>query len=99
MSDLKRLVEQLEHVYLAMDLDREGEAISWYLMEVIGSDISRYSRVVFNEIIKFAIYKNFKNPCLLNINRVHAHQECHFMDRVIGYIVSPVSRKRLQEDY
>ncbi len=52
VSELKQLAEKADHIYLATDLDREGEAIAWHLREVIGGDDARYSRVVFNEITK-----------------------------------------------
>ena len=58
VAELKSLAKKSDHVYLATDLDREGEAIAWHLREVIGGDDSRFSRVVFNEITKKAIEKH-----------------------------------------
>ncbi|MGK0248554.1 MAG: DNA topoisomerase-1, partial [Oleispira sp.] len=77
-------------VYLATDLDREGEAIAWHLREVIGGDESRYRRVVFNEITKKAIKAAFEKPSILDINRVNAQQTRRFLDRVVGFMVSPL---------
>lgn len=94
VSELKQLAEKADHIYLATDLDREGEAIAWHLREVIGGDDARYSRVVFNEITKNAIRQAFNKPGELNIDRVNAQQARRFMDRVVGYMVSPLLWKR-----
>jgi DNA topoisomerase-1 len=72
VNELKQLAEKADHIYLATDLDREGEAIAWHLREVIGGDDKRYSRVVFNEITKNAIRQAFEKPGELNIDRVNA---------------------------
>ena len=61
VSELKQLAEKADHIYLATDLDREGEAIAWHLREVIGGDDTRYSRVVFNEITKMLFAGRLKN--------------------------------------
>ncbi|UDG80149.1 type I DNA topoisomerase [Candidatus Steffania adelgidicola] len=90
VTELKTLAEKADHIYLATDLDREGEAIAWHLREVIGGDEKRFSRVVFNEITHNAITQAFKNPCALNMNRVYAQQARRFMDRVVGYMISPL---------
>jgi DNA topoisomerase-1 len=71
-------------------LDREGEAIAWHLREAIGGDQDRYRRVVFNEITKTAIQNAFKSPGRLDQNRVDAQQARRFLDRVVGYMVSPL---------
>ncbi len=90
VSELKALAKTADTIYLATDLDREGEAIAWHLREVIGGDDSRYKRVVFNEITKTAITEAFKEPGELNIDRVNAQQARRFLDRVVGYMVSPL---------
>ncbi|HAI51308.1 MAG TPA: type I DNA topoisomerase, partial [Enterobacteriaceae bacterium] len=95
VSELKALAEKADHIYLATDLDREGEAIAWHLREVIGGDDTRYSRVVFNEITKNAIRQAFEKPGELNIDRVNAQQARRFMDRVVGYMVSPLLWKKI----
>lgn len=90
IKELKSLAKDASEIYLATDLDREGEAIAWHLKEVIGGDDSKYSRVVFNEITKNAIQDAFKHPTKLNIDRVNAQQARRFLDRVVGYMVSPL---------
>ena len=95
VSELKTLAKKADHIYLATDLDREGEAIAWHLREVIGGDESRFSRVVFNEITKNAIKKAFENPEHLNIDRVNAQQTRRFLDRVVGFMVSPLLWKKV----
>ncbi|HAT3851825.1 MAG: type I DNA topoisomerase [Serratia marcescens] len=95
VAELKLLAENADHIYLATDLDREGEAIAWHLREVIGGDDKRFSRVVFNEITKNAIQQAFKQPGELNIDRVNAQQARRFMDRVVGYMVSPLLWKKI----
>ncbi len=90
VNELKALAKTADTIYLATDLDREGEAIAWHLREVIGGDDSRYKRVVFNEITKTAITEAFKEPGELNIDRVNAQQARRFLDRVVGYMVSPL---------
>ena len=95
VNELKQLAEKADHIYLATDLDREGEAIAWHLREVIGGDDKRYSRVVFNEITKNAIRQAFEKPGELNIDRVNAQQARRFMDRVVGYMVSPLLWKKI----
>ena len=95
VAELKALAENADHIYLATDLDREGEAIAWHLREVIGGDDKRFSRVVFNEITKNAIRQAFEKPGELNIDRVNAQQARRFMDRVVGYMVSPLLWKKV----
>lgn len=90
VEELQRLAKNADTVYLATDLDREGEAIAWHLREVIGGDDSRYRRVVFNEITKKAIKAAFEEPSDLDLNRVNAQQTRRFLDRVVGFMVSPL---------
>ncbi|ABR74758.1 DNA topoisomerase I [Actinobacillus succinogenes] len=95
VAELKSLAKKADHIYLATDLDREGEAIAWHLREVIGGDDSRFSRVVFNEITKNAIKQAFEKPEQLNIDRVNAQQTRRFLDRVVGFMVSPLLWKKV----
>lgn len=90
IDELRRLAKDADTIYLATDLDREGEAIAWHLRESIGGDESRYKRVVFNEITKKAIQEAFSRPGELDLNRVNAQQARRFLDRVVGYMVSPL---------
>ncbi|WP_066800303.1 type I DNA topoisomerase [Moraxella oblonga] len=90
IKELKSLAKDADTIYLATDLDREGEAIAWHLREVIGGADSKYRRVVFNEITKNAITEAFKHPSDLNMDRVNAQQARRFLDRVVGFMVSPL---------
>lgn len=90
VAELKRLAKTADTIYLATDLDREGEAIAWHLKEAIGGDESRYKRVVFNEITKKAINEAFSHPGELDMKYVQAQQARRFLDRVVGFMVSPL---------
>ncbi len=90
VAELKKLAKEADSIYLATDLDREGEAIAWHLQQAIGGDNERYRRVVFNEITKKAIQEAFKNPGMLDQSRVNAQQARRFLDRVVGFMVSPL---------
>ena len=87
---MRRLAKDADTIYLATDLDREGEAIAWHLREAIGGDQSRYQRVVFNEITKTAIQAAFADPGKLDMDHVNAQQARRFLDRVVGFMVSPL---------
>ncbi|PSV33166.1 type I DNA topoisomerase [Photobacterium sp. GB-72] len=95
VSELQKLAADADYVYLATDLDREGEAIAWHLREIIGGDDARYKRVVFNEITKNAIQQAFEEPGELNIDGVNAQQARRFLDRVVGFMVSPLLWKKV----
>ncbi|NWJ67611.1 type I DNA topoisomerase, partial [Vibrio parahaemolyticus] len=95
VSELQKLAKDADCVYLATDLDREGEAIAWHLREIIGGDEERYKRVVFNEITKNAIQQAFQTPGELNMGGVNAQQARRFMDRVVGFMVSPLLWKKV----
>ena len=95
VKELKALAEKADTVYLATDLDREGEAIAWHLQQIIGGDEQRFKRVVFNEITKNAIQNAFKEPGDVNVDRVNAQQARRFLDRVVGFMVSPLLWKKV----
>ncbi|WP_440904898.1 type I DNA topoisomerase [Catenovulum sp. SX2] len=95
VAELQKLAQNADTVYLATDLDREGEAIAWHLREVIGGEDTKYKRVVFNEITKNAIKNAFSQPDELNIDRVNAQQARRFLDRVVGFMVSPLLWKKI----
>ncbi|MCL2914349.1 type I DNA topoisomerase [Shewanella corallii] len=95
VKELQTLANSADQIYLATDLDREGEAIAWHLQEVIGGEPSRYKRVVFNEITKTAIQEAFSHPSELNTNMVNAQQARRFLDRVVGFMVSPLLWKKV----
>lgn len=90
VAELSKLAQNADTVYLATDLDREGEAIAWHLKETIGGDPARYRRVVFNEITRKAIQEAFESPGDLDMNQVHAQQARRFLDRVVGFELSPL---------
>lgn len=90
VSELKQLAKDADTIYLATDLDREGEAIAWHLKEAIGGDDTRYQRVVFNEITQSAIKKAFEKPGPIQQHRVDAQQARRFLDRVVGFMISPL---------
>ncbi|GIW76764.1 MAG: DNA topoisomerase 1 [Phycisphaerae bacterium] len=89
VSELKKLAKSAPDVYLATDLDREGEAIAWHLKEALGLD-DDVKRVIFNAITKTEIQKAFANPHKINMDRVNAQQARRILDRIVGYEISPV---------
>ena len=95
VEELKKIAEQVDCIYLATDLDREGEAIAWHLQEILGYEGKHYQRVVFNEITKAAIQEAFKSPSDVDINKVEAQQARRFLDRVVGFMVSPLLWKKI----
>lgn len=95
VKELKYLAKGCKHIYLATDLDREGEAIAWHLKEVLGYPDSMFSRVTFNEITKTAIQKAFEQPTHLNLAMVNAQKTRQYLDKVTGYTVSPVLWKKI----
>ncbi|MTJ01937.1 type I DNA topoisomerase [Idiomarina piscisalsi] len=95
VKELKQLAKKSDEIILATDLDREGEAIAWHLRELIGGEDDRFKRVVFNEITKNAIQEAFKHPAQLNTDRVNAQQTRRFLDRVVGFMVSPLLWKKV----
>ncbi|HQY87055.1 MAG TPA: type I DNA topoisomerase, partial [Tepidisphaeraceae bacterium] len=90
VAELKKLAKDAPTVYLATDLDREGEAIAWHLKETLGLEDDRVQRVIFNAITKDEIQRAFKNPHKLDIDRVNAQQARRILDRMVGFEISPV---------
>ena len=95
VKELKTLADKADTVYLATDLDREGEAIAWHLQQIIGGEPQKFKRVVFNEITKNAIQQAFEEPGDVNVDRVYAQQARRFLDRVVGFMVSPLLWKKI----
>lgn len=95
VKELKALAEKADTVYLATDLDREGEAIAWHLQQIIGGEEQKFKRVVFNEITQNAIKNAFVEPGQVNVDRVNAQQARRFLDRVVGFMVSPLLWKKV----
>lgn len=90
VKELQALVKTVDDVWLATDEDREGEAISWHLCEVLGLDIEQTKRIVFHEITKPAILKAVKEPRKVNQDLVNAQQARRVLDRLVGFKISPV---------
>ena len=95
IKELKKAAKNVDHIYLATDLDREGEAIAWHLKEALGSKKYKYSRVRFNEITKNSILQSFADPKEIDTNLVEAQQARRFLDRVVGFELSPLLWKKI----
>lgn len=102
LRDKKEIVERLkgaaniaDHIYLATDLDREGEAISWHLSEVLAQPKEKVSRIVFNEITKSAILKAIKNDRDIDMNLVHSQESRRILDRIIGFRLSSLLQQKI----
>ena len=96
VSELKKQAKQAEKVWLASDEDREGEAISWHLCEVLGLDEANTNRIVFHEITKSAILEAIENPRHLDMNLVNAQQARRVLDRLVGFKLSPVLWRKVK---
>jgi DNA topoisomerase-1 len=96
VSELKANAKQAKKIWLASDEDREGEAISWHLCEVLGLDEEKTSRIVFHEITKSAILEAIKNPRHLDMNLVNAQQARRVLDRLVGFKLSPVLWRKVK---
>ncbi len=96
IKQLKSLVKDSETVYLASDDDREGEAISWHLKEVLKLKDDNTKRIVFREITKNAILKAIENPRTIDIDLVNAQQARRILDRLVGFELSPVLWKKVK---
>ena len=96
VKDLRSAANKAAKVWLASDEDREGEAISWHLCEVLGLDEAKTSRIVFHEITKNAILEAIKTPRHLNMNLVNAQQARRVLDRLVGFNLSPVLWKKVK---
>src|SRR6202789_2034634 len=90
ITELKKLAKDSDKIYLATDLDREGEAIAWHLKEALGIPDSRVNRVIFNAITKSEIQKAFGKPMAIDMDRVNAQQARRILDRIVGYEISPL---------
>jgi DNA topoisomerase-1 len=95
VKELKALAKKSDEVWLATDEDREGEAISWHLCEVLGLDPKTTKRIVFHEITKPAIVAAVENPRTLNMNLVMAQQARRILDRIVGFELSPVLWRKM----
>lgn len=96
VSELKKEAQLAKKIWLASDEDREGEAISWHLCEVLGLDESKTNRIVFHEITKPAILEAINNPRHLDMNLVNAQQARRVLDRIVGFKLSPVLWRKVK---
>ncbi len=96
VSELKSQAKKADKIWLASDEDREGEAISWHLCEVLGLDEKKTSRIVFHEITKPAILEAIQNPRHLDMNLVDAQQARRVLDRLVGFKLSPVLWRKVK---
>ena len=96
VSELKKNAKAAKKIWLASDEDREGEAISWHLCEVLGLDEENTSRIVFHEITKPAILKAIASPRHLDMNLVNAQQARRVLDRLVGFRLSPVLWRKVK---
>jgi len=95
VRDLRALTKKSGEVWLATDEDREGEAISWHLCEVLGLNPKTTKRIVFHEITKPAIQSAVDNPRTLDMNLVNAQQARRILDRIVGFELSPVLWRKM----
>ena len=95
IKSLRKAAKGVDHIYLATDLDREGEAIAWHLKEALGPNKYEYSRVRFNQITKSAIIDSFEDPKEIDLDLVKAYRARRFLDKVIGFELSPLLWKKI----
>jgi DNA topoisomerase-1 len=96
IKEIKKKAKASDHVYLAGDPDREGEAISWHLAQLLGLDMNDKNRVTFNEITKSGIDAGMKNPRTIDLNLVNAQQARRILDRIVGYKLSPFLWRKIR---
>lgn len=95
VKELKKQAKESEEIWLATDEDREGEAISWHLCEVLGLNPEQTKRIVFHEITKSAIQSAVENPRTIDLNLVNAQQARRILDRLVGFELSPVLWRKI----
>ncbi len=96
IKELKKEAKKADKIFFATDPDREGEAISWHLATILGDDCKKAKRISFNEITKVAVKEAIKNPRDIDINLVNSQQARRFLDRIVGYKVSPILWKTVK---
>src|SRR5207247_7469971 len=90
VSELKAAAKKAETVYIASDPDREGEAIGWHVMNLLGGDSKKVRRILFHEITRNAVRKAIEHPTEIDMNKVNAQQARRVLDRLVGYKLSPL---------
>ena len=96
VKELKKLAKEADHIFLATDPDREGEAISWHLAEVLDVDMEEKNRVVFNEITKNAVIEAFNYPRTIDQGLVKSQETRRILDRIIGFKLSKLLRNKIR---
>ena len=96
VKDLQKLAKKSDHVYLASDPDREGEAIAWHLATVLGLDMNEDNRIVFHEITKQAILEAMKHPQKIDQDLVKSQETRRMLDRIIGFRLSKLLQNKIQ---
>ena len=99
IDELKKAYKKCDSVWLASDLDYEGEAIAYHLVHVLGLKENQYHRITFNEITKKAILDAINNPKKIDMNKFYAQQSRRILDRLIGFIISPCLWNQIQSSY
>jgi DNA topoisomerase-1 len=90
VSELRAAAKKADHIYIASDPDREGEAIGWHVMNLLGGDSKKVRRILFHEITKNAVKKAIEHPIDIDMNKVNAQQARRVLDRLVGYKLSPL---------
>lgn len=96
INELKKLAKEAEKIYLATDPDREGEAISWHLANLLDLDLEEKNRVEFSEITKDYVKEAIKNPRKIDMGLVDSQQARRILDRIVGYKLSPILWKKIK---
>ena len=96
IKEIKKKAKASDHIYLAGDPDREGEAISWHLAQILGLDMNEKNRVAFNEITASGIKAGMANPRTIDLNLVNAQQARRILDRIVGYKLSPFLWRKIR---
>ena len=96
IADFKKSIEDASTVYLAMDHDREGEAIAWHLVQVLNMDNVTHYRIHFHEITKEAVIKAMDNVQSIDMQVVYAQQSRRILDRLVGYQISPLLQRNVR---
>jgi DNA topoisomerase-1 len=97
IAKLKKEAKGMDKIYLATDPDREGEAIAWHLAYILNIDPDEKARITFNEITKSAIENSLKKPRSIDLDLVNAQQTRRFIDRIVGYSISPILWKKVKK--